>query len=71
MLRSRRSNKYMYVFAEIHQLQLEDIKSYKHIIAQLTRLFPNLFFSVIDRNVFEMTDKNKAISVRMPENIGW
>jgi len=28
-----------------------------------------LFFSVIDRNVFEMTEKNKVISVRMFENL--
>jgi len=27
-------------------------------------------FSVIDRNVFEMTEKNYVISVRMFENIG-
>ena len=30
---------------------------------------PGLFFSVIDRNVFKMTEKN-AISVRMSENTG-
>jgi len=29
-----------------------------------------LFFSVIDRNVFEMTEKNSVITVRMSENIG-
>jgi len=28
------------------------------------------FFSVMDRNVFEMTEKNLVISVRMSENIG-
>jgi len=30
----------------------------------------NVFFSVIDQNVFQMTIKNKVISVRMFENIG-
>jgi len=29
-----------------------------------------LFFSVIDGNFFEMTEKNYVISVRMSENIG-
>jgi len=28
------------------------------------------FFSVIDQNVFEITEKNLVISVRMSENIG-
>ena len=28
------------------------------------------FFSVIDRNVFEITEKNEVSSVRMSENIG-
>jgi len=29
-----------------------------------------VFFSVTDQNVFEMTEKNYVISVRMSENIG-
>ena len=28
------------------------------------------FFSVTDQNIFEMTEKNSAISVRMFKNIG-
>jgi len=29
-----------------------------------------VFFSVIDQNDFEMTEKNKVVLVRMSENIG-
>ena len=32
--------------------------------------FGSVFFSVIDRNDFEMTEKIKVISVKMSENIG-
>jgi len=40
----------------------------KDCLALLTT--PYAVFSVIDRNIFEMTEKNKVILVRMSENIG-
>jgi len=38
--------------------------------AIIDTIFYKLFFSVIDRNVFEITEKKFVISVRMSANLG-
>jgi len=40
----------------------------KYVIGIMMSSVP--FFAVIDINVFQMTEKNLGISVRMSENIG-
>jgi len=37
---------------------------------KLSTIVHACFYSVTDRNVFEMTEKNEVISVRMYENTG-